>query len=387
MKKILFDLSVCQPNGDSKFHGGGIYGIIVFKACMKIFSRQEIIIYLDTSKFIDPSVTEIIVKSDIEVIDGHFESLEKAIKHRNDISLLYSPLFRQAYNMIKSVPVLVTIHGLRALEMNRDRYEILYKNSFSGKLKALLKQTPLYIFIEKKYWNSYKGIFNGSNISYITVSQHSKYSIISHYPHVEADKVTVLYSPSTTETDVNKVDVYAEEPYFLIISANRWIKNSYRALMALDELYSNDTISIKTIVCGITIKSDIASKLKNKDKFSFLEYVDRDVLESLYKGAFALIYPSLNEGFGYPPLEAMKYGTPVLSSSFASISEICGDAVIYFNPYSVKEIQNRILMISSDKTIYDYYSSKGHLRYKNIKDKQDSDLQRLIDIFKSNVAI
>lgn len=63
------------------------------------------------------------------------------------------------------------------------------------------------------------------------------------------------------------------------------------------------------------------SKIKNKSHFVLLEYVDNNVLESLYKGAYALIYPTLNEGFGYPPLEAMKYGTPVLSSPFLQLQK------------------------------------------------------------------
>ena len=101
-------------------------------------------------------------------------------------------------------------------------------------------------------------------------------------------------------------------------------------------------------------------------------------MEKLYANALVFVYPSLNEGFGYPPLEAMKYGVPVIASPFSSIPEVCGGSVLYFNPFSVEEIMNRMLMIMDDNLHYEY-SQKALLRYSEIKRKQDEDLNRLID--------
>ena len=380
MKKLLFDLSVCQPDRESKFHGGGVYGFIVFEACAEKIGGDNIIAYLDSSRYVDPSITRIIHNQTIEAIDANTEDIEKVVSTRQDIAILYSPLFKPIYNKISSIPVFVTIHGLRALEMNRDRYEILYENSVRSKLKAVIKQTFLYKVLWRKYYNSYSNIFSGNNIMFITVSNHSKYSILSHYPNVAESAVKVLYSPSTDDADFSGVEAYENSPYYLIVSANRWIKNAYRALMALDELYSEKRIVAKTFVAGIADNSTIVRKLKNKDKFTCLGYVPKSTLEALYKGAFAFIYPSLNEGFGYPPLEAMKYGTPVLSSSFASIPEVCGDAAIYFNPYAVEEIKNRIIMVSIDEMVRKEYSVRGIQRWKYIKKKQDGDLRELVNM-------
>lgn len=380
MKKLLFDLSVCQPNKESKFHGGGVYGFVVFEACAEKIGGNNIIAYLDTSKYIDPFITRIIQNRAIEVIDSGSKNIEKVVSARQDIAILYSPLFKPVYNRISSVPVFVTIHGLRALEMNRDRYEILYENSVRDELKAVIKQTFLYKVLWQKYYDTYSNIFAGDNIKFITVSNHSKFSILSHYPNVAENAVKVLYSPSTDDVDLSHIEAFEDNPYYLIVSANRWIKNAYRALKALDDLYSENRIAAKTIVTGIADDSKIVRKLKNRDKFTRLGYVPKNTLEALYKGAFAFIYPSLNEGFGYPPLEAMKYGTPVLSSSFASIPEVCGDAVIYFNPYAVEEIKNRIIMITADEAIRQEYSARGISRWKYIKKKQDADLQILVQL-------
>lgn len=386
MKKLLFDLSVCQPNKESKFHGGGVYGFIVFEACAQKIGGDNIIAYLDSSRYVDPSITRIIHNKTIEVIDANTENIEKVISTRQDIAILYSPLFKPVYNRISSIPVFVTIHGLRALEMNRDRYEILYENSVRGKLKAVIKQTFLYKVLWRKYYNSYSNIFSGNNIRFITVSNHSKYSILSYYPNVTENAVEVLYSPSTDDVELSRIEAYENNPYYLIVSANRWIKNAYRALMALDELYSENRIVAKTLVAGISDNSKIVRRIKNRDKFTCLGYVSKSTLEALYKGAFAFIYPSLNEGFGYPPLEAMKYGTPVLSSSFASISEVCGEAAIYFNPYAVEEIKNRILMITADEAIRQEYSARGVSRWKYIKKRQDADLQILVRILDKYIS-
>ena len=116
-----------------------------------------------------------------------------------------------------------------------------------------------------------------------------------------------------------------------MISCNRWLKNSYRGILALDQFFSDKkNQNYKAVILG-QIPKRLQKKIKNIEKFEFKKYVDNDELEKLYAEAFALFYPTLNEGFGYPPIEAMKYGTPILSSAIASLPEVCGDAAIYFN--------------------------------------------------------
>jgi glycosyltransferase involved in cell wall biosynthesis len=118
--------------------------------------------------------------------------------------------------------------------------------------------------------------------------------------------------------------------------------------------------------------------LKNKDKFIFIGYIDRSKLLSLHKNAYAFIYPSLNEGFGYPPLESMRYGVPVAASGTSSIPEVCQNAVIYFDPYNISEIKNRIIQLL-DKDIYKEYSERAIERYKVVSEKQKQDLERAVN--------
>lgn len=101
-------------------------------------------------------------------------------------------------------------------------------------------------------------------------------------------------------------------------------------------------------------------------------------MNQLYRDASLLVYPSLNEGFGYPPLTAMKLLTPVIASCFTSIPEICGDGAMYFNPLSITEIKNRMLQMQDEK-IKEIYINKGKIQFEKIVERQKIDLNAMTD--------
>lgn len=100
-------------------------------------------------------------------------------------------------------------------------------------------------------------------------------------------------------------------------------------------------------------------KLNIEDKVIFTGYAKDEDLNLLYKNAFLFIFPSLLEGFGFPPLEAMKFGAPVVSSNSSCLPEILGDAVLYFDPTDKKELEEKILSIINDQTLRDKLIQKG----------------------------
>jgi hypothetical protein len=95
------------------------------------------------------------------------------------------------------------------------------------------------------------------------------------------------------------------------------------------------------------------------------------------------MYPTLNEGFGYPPLEAMKYGTLCACSANSATTEVCADAVLYFNPYDETEIGIRILQ-SFDKDICEEKIEKMRVRYDQVRQKQNHDLDVLVNLIASH---
>lgn len=377
MGKILFDLSVCQPLGHIKFHGGGVYGYIVFMEICKR-SPNSIIAYYDKSCFIEPSVITIIETYEVITIDASQYNIEDVII--NDVSLMYSPLYKKEYKKIldKNIPIYITIHGLRKLEMNRDKYEHYYSYGIKSFLKALLKRTFVFNLLTGYYLNEYKALINHQNVRIVTVSNHSRNSICYYYSSVDKDNITVYYSPSTAIVNYDETKPYTSEKYYLIISADRWLKNAYRAMVAFDTLFEKNRSFIgKVIVIGLPKDNRLIKRMKHQDRFQIMDYVNRNQLESMLCGAYALVYPTLNEGFGYPPLEAMKYGTPVISSSFSAVQEICGDSVLYVNPYSSAEIAMRIIELENLAS-YTEYRKKALARYDYITIRQKEDLDKLI---------
>ena len=108
-------------------------------------------------------------------------------------------------------------------------------------------------------------------------------------------------------------------------------------------------------------------KLRNSNSLKSVictGFVDEEDLLIAYAGALAYIIPSLSEGFGLPPLEAMACGTPVISSKISAMPEILGEAAFYFDPYNINSIKGAMEKIVSDSKLRDQLSKKGLERVK-----------------------
>ena len=100
----------------------------------------------------------------------------------------------------------------------------------------------------------------------------------------------------------------------------------------------------------------------------FTGYIDEEDLPSLYSGAKVFIYPSKYEGFGFPPLESMACGTPVVCSKAASLPEVGGEAVMYVQ--SVDEIAESVGQVLGSNTLQKELSQKGLARAKKFSWKK-----------------
>ena len=97
---------------------------------------------------------------------------------------------------------------------------------------------------------------------------------------------------------------------------------------------------------------------------SYLGYVPTRDLGKIYGLASLFVYPSLYEGFGLPPLEAMACGCPTIVSRAASLAEVCGEAAFYINPYEVGTICEGMEHILTDRSLQDTLRRKGLERAK-----------------------
>lgn len=94
------------------------------------------------------------------------------------------------------------------------------------------------------------------------------------------------------------------------------------------------------------------------------DFISEQELDNLYKNASLFVFPSLYEGFGLPPLEAMKRGLPVASSNVASLPEILGDAALYFNPLDIDDMANKIKKALIDRELRERLIREGFERIK-----------------------
>ncbi|MFW5885129.1 MAG: glycosyltransferase family 4 protein [Patescibacteria group bacterium] len=102
-----------------------------------------------------------------------------------------------------------------------------------------------------------------------------------------------------------------------------------------------------------------ANKSDFKEEIIFTEFIEEEDKPFVYAGAWLFVFPSLFEGFGFPPLEAMASGVPVIASNHSSIPEVLGDEAILINPYRSYEIYLAINILLKDKKMYNKYQEEG----------------------------
>lgn len=391
--RLLYDLSATQPSPKSKFHGGGAYGEVVFFKLLEYTDRITLAAYYDARSYINPDIIAAAKKHSIPLYDLNEIPVAEIIR-KEKIDRVYSAMLNLNQNLpLGAVQVYTTVHGLRTLEMPFDSTMLSYAPSLKEKAKLLLFMTAARKLYLKKLHKINGRLVDDDRITVITISNHSLASIKSFFPDTIRKNIPVFASPTFAQladyaaaknadgarTDCLKASGIAGKQFFLITSAARWTKNALRAVRAFDELFSDSIAAdFKVVLTGVTNKGIFTRKLKNHDRFVFLEYVERDVLQILAKNAYAFIYPSLNEGFGYPPVESMQYGVPVAASGTSSIPEVCGDAALYFDPHSVSEIKNRIIQLL-DSDIYSQLIEKSKKQYEAISEKQGKDLSLLAE--------
>jgi len=208
----------------------------------------------------------------------------------------------------------------------------------------------------------------------LTVSQFSKNELVKYLKLTE-EKVTVIYNGVDgrfTPQPQQKITVLRQKynlptRYVLALASRTPHKNVRRMLEAWSIIASKPALNnVGLAVAGgltRTLRADPAlAQLVTQPRVYDLGYVpDRD-LPLLYSGAATLVYPSLYEGFGLPPLEAMACGTPVVVSNAASLPEVVGDAGVCVNPYDVEDIAQGIYRVLTDEGLRRELRKKGLAR-------------------------
>lgn len=377
MKKILFDLLSAQPVKSTKYHGGGEYIKSVFKYMAENYSNKvSITVFYDYNAFVDENLLETIKENNIKTVNIlNIGQLNEHLK-MSSYDILYAgmPYDYGKLDIPSNITCIGTFHGFRALEKYTDKNEKKYYNGYKV-IKPIMKQLLYPLRINNIYNYYLKSISKFDKI--IFSSKHTMYAFENFFPDMK--KVfKMLYVPAKhieMKNEVEEEKVVNLGKYVLLIGVNRWEKNSYRAIEAIENLFKNNLLQEYKIVTIGKMPKKIYKIIKNKDRYVNYDYVETEILELLYKNCDIFFYPSLNEGFGLPPLEAMKYGKTCVVSGICSLPELYGDVVYYINPYDINEMCTRILNATKEKKDYNLVINQQ----KKIFEQQEKDLERLCE--------
>jgi glycosyltransferase involved in cell wall biosynthesis len=226
-------------------------------------------------------------------------------------------------------------------------------------------------YVKSTYANyMFESVKNRAN-NIITISEFSK----SEFIRLIGKPVCNIYAvPLGVETlKPNALELKAglsnnEKPYILYvgnIKPHKNLKRLIQAFVAISHQIPHNLLLVgkkEGFLSGDGAISNLVSKYSNRIKLT--GFVDDKELNQLYYKADVFVFPSLYEGFGFPPLEAMAHECATLVSTAASIPEVCGDASLYFNPKNTHEMSQKLYLILKDKKLRRSLQLKGLQRIK-----------------------
>jgi glycosyltransferase involved in cell wall biosynthesis len=277
----------------------------------------------------------------------------------SNLNIFHPTYYRQDIYKFKKSFIVLTVY-----DMIHELFEDQFKND-----KAIIAK---------------KSSIDSSDVI-ICISENTKKDLIDIY-NVSEEKVKVVYLANSLNYENTigfnefQVKYGIQKPYLLYVGARKDYKNFSLLLNA----YTNHFSHTFNLVCfgGGKFTQEELQKIKRHNLSNQIIQINGSdqVLASLYKNAFCFIYPSLYEGFGIPPLEAMALGCPVIASNVSSIPEVVEDAGILFNPHSEESLTSSIESILNNESKREEFIKKGFKQEK--KFSWDRVTKETLDIYR-----
>ena len=234
-------------------------------------------------------------------------------------------------------PYVVTIHDLIMFHFSREdatthgRFVYAIKDSVHRMLVQYVARRAIYI---------------------CTTSEFTKQDIVKTL-HTQPKKIRVTYqapfvyknAESTPDADVlQKYNITG--PYILYVGNAYPHKNLKRLINAFQDIEQDGKTTYQLVLAGKQSPwyTAVEESVGYDDRIVCTGFVPDDDLDLLYQQARLYVFPSLYEGFGLPPLEAMVHGIPVVSSNASCLPEVLGSGAIYFDPEDIKDITRALTM-------------------------------------------
>jgi len=404
-RHTLIDLLFCQPG----FHGGGEYGKAVFKACAESAARHgdvQLWIAMDPTLGIEDWVWPLCRRFAINVIAVRSFAEITALVNSDRFASFFAPAIAvytgYAYQAkvggslpftCRRTKIFGTLLDLRDFEMARDWRPIADARrrvgctAESGKNAAALeeegRQQALHAADLREM---YRRICTHRSITKIfTISQYCAESVRTHVVMPEG-KLEVFPAPQKSRAQpiplLHPGIDFARTPFALMLNAARIEKNAASVVAAFDTLFASGEFAeahpdLRVVLTGLASLDELGMpRPKQAARFIALPQLDPGHLEFLLQQARMLLYPSFNEGFGYPPLEAMTHGTPSVVARTSSLPEVCGPAAVYCDPCDLGSIAAAIQKLLRDGVAEELMA--GQLAA--INDLRAANSQRMVDL-------
>ena len=253
-------------------------------------------------------------------------------------------------------------------------------------------------FIYRKYLEFFTYFSIKLSDMIITVSEYSKRDILKYY-NVNVDKIRVVYEAAEkefypmnlTENEKNEIRKNLGFPdhivMYLGMIENR--KNILGILKIADEIYQKNK-GIKFLLIGKIGYggNNLLKEILKRRNVIYLEGVEEGLLKTIYNISSVFLFPSYYEGFGFPPLEAMQSGLPVLASNNTSLCEIINSGGILHNPDDYNSFVTDILRIINDRNFYEEMRKRGIERAKKFNiNKTVNDTVSIFNSFEKNKIV
>jgi glycosyltransferase involved in cell wall biosynthesis len=220
----------------------------------------------------------------------------------------------------------------------------------------------------------------------ICISENTRNDLLEHYSLPE-NKVKVTHLASDLDPSLSYgPEPVPSRPYFLYVGRRYGYKNFDGLLKAFAKARSTRP-EIALCVVGAPFSETEQKLLRDlgvADGIDHYGTVEDAHLAKLYRCSVAFVYPSLYEGFGIPPLEAMSCGTAVIASSSSSLPEVVGDGGMLFDPTSVNDLADLLLLLHDDEGARARLIAKGYERTKAFS--WDQTAAQTVEIYRSLVG-
>jgi len=279
---------------------------------------------------------------------------------RYKINFMYYPHFNIPLFTIRNFGL--TLHDLTLLHYP-DRREV--------GLRRATTLTPFFYNIKYSLFKILQKFILKKAKFIIVPSNYVKNDVLNYY-QINADKIQVIYE-GVTETagrdlkfDLKKFGL--TKPYLFYIGAAFPHKNLERLVKAF--LIINKSKRYQLVISGGDdfFMKRLREWTKNinleENEIIFTGFLDDQALANFYLNAEIFIMPSLSEGFGLPAVEAQAAGLPVVASDQASLKEILGKGAIFFNPFDLEDMSNKINFLLSDHKLQEKLKKNGTLNIK-----------------------